>query len=98
MFLPINAHWHGVWNAPLKHESRMAPGHAPMVSLSLLALLSVARVVDVVTRGNGIVHDGVEIPEIPIHPVIRVVALKAVDATERDNVFCCKTASGPGPH
>jgi hypothetical protein len=45
----------------------MAPGHAPMVSLSLLAL----SVVDVVIKGNGIVHCEVEIPEIPINPVIR---------------------------
>jgi hypothetical protein len=42
----------------LKHESLMAPGHAPMVSLSLLALLSVAHVVDAVMKGEGIVHDG----------------------------------------
>jgi hypothetical protein len=57
----------------------MAPGHAPMVLLSLLAL----SVVDVVIKGNGIVHCEVEIPEIPINPVIRVVALRTLARAQR---------------
>jgi hypothetical protein len=46
----------------------MTLGRASMVSLSLLALLS----------GAGTEHDGVEIPEIPIHPVILAVARRTL--------------------